>query len=182
MMLFLVDVDGVVADLHTEWLRRYNLKYDDTLKYTDVKSWGIHEYVKPECGRKIFDILNEPDLYHCTPVIDCAQWGVRSLRELGHRVVFVTAYFNTPKIEWLHNNGFLVEYPYGDGRWNTCTDAVMMNDKQLLSLCADAIIDDRSENLVGFKNPIIFDQPWNQDYKGERAYGWEGVVKWASLL
>lgn len=181
-MLVLVDVDGVCADLHTEWLRRYNRKYNDRLAYTDVKSWGIHEYVKPECGKKIFDILEEPDLYACTPIISGALEGVKALRDWGHRVVFVTAYFNTPKVEWLHNNGFLVEYPYNDGRWNTCTDVAMLNDKQLLAHCADAIIDDRPENLTGFKNPILFNQPWNQDYKGERAYGWGGVLQCLSLL
>ena len=36
-----VDVDDVVADLITEWLKRYNHDYNDTKTPADITQWAI---------------------------------------------------------------------------------------------------------------------------------------------
>src|SRR5690625_2202655 len=59
----LCDVDGVVADLLTEWVRRYNAKYDDDLSPEDITEWEMHRNVKPECGTDIHNFLRMPNLY-----------------------------------------------------------------------------------------------------------------------
>ena len=58
-LLIGVDVDEVVADLISEWLRRYNVKWNDTLKPEDIHGWAISDFVKPECGKAIYHLLSE---------------------------------------------------------------------------------------------------------------------------
>ena len=65
-----VDVDDVCADLLTEWLYRYNLEYEDNLTVADVDRWDLSEQVKPECGKKIYNYLRDPEstgYYSSTP-------------------------------------------------------------------------------------------------------------------
>lgn len=166
-----VDVDDTTLDLHGEWVtNRYNNDYNDNLTRRDVKTWELHKFVKPECGRKIYDYLNDPDLYKSVKPLPGAIEGIEKIRSLGWRVIFLTAYFNTPKIEALHNYGLLKEYPYNDGRWHTACDVVMANDKTLLK--GDMLIDDKTDNIEKFGKGLIFDQPWNQDCNFPRVYNW----------
>ena len=178
-MNLLVDVDDTTLDLHTEWIQnRYNVDYKDKLLRKDIKTWNIDKYVKPECGNKIYDYLDDKDLYKNIKPLAGAVEGIQKLRELGHRIIFVTAYFNEQKAKCLHDNGLLKEYPYNDGRWNTCTDVIMANDKSLIK--GDLLIDDRYENVKKFGSGIVFAQPWNEnlDIDGEfiRTKGWDDIV------
>ena len=178
-MLILVDVDDTTLDLHGEWItNRYNRDYNDNLIRSSVKTWNVDYYVKPECGKKIYDYLKQNNLYSNVKPIDYAVWGIQRLRDLGHRIVFVTAYFNEQKVECLHNNGLLKEYPYNDGRWNTATDVIMANDKSLIK--GDILIDDRYENVEKFGSGIIFSQPWNESCgnKFPRLGGWIDIVNY----
>ena len=63
MALIACDVDGVVANLTKPWLARYNKDWNDNLKIKDIEGWGIQDYVKPECGLKIFNYIKDPSLY-----------------------------------------------------------------------------------------------------------------------
>lgn len=182
-MIILVDVDDVTLDLNTEWLRCYNKDYDDNLTRSKIKTWALDKYVKKECGRKIYDYLKNKDLYSNIKPVAGAVEGVQKLRDLKHRVIFVTAYFNEQKVKCLHDNGLLREYPYNDGRWNTATDVIMANDKSLIK--GDYLIDDRTENLDKFGSGFVFNQPWNQTCEFPRFYNWEDIVnyfQWRSNL
>jgi hypothetical protein len=65
------------------WIWLYNYDYSDSLDYLDVDEWDVSKFVKPECGKKIFDYLLYKDLYdHVSPIPD-AVWGVNMLREFG---------------------------------------------------------------------------------------------------
>jgi 5'-nucleotidase len=184
IMIILVDVDDTVLDLNTEWIQnRYNPDYKDNLSRSQIKTWNIDEYVKPECGMKIYDYLKDKDLYsNIKPILGAVE-GVKKLRELKHRVIFVTAYFNEQKVECLHRNGLLNEYPYNDERWNTATDVIMANDKSLIK--GDYLIDDRIENLEKFGSGFVFNQPWNnQICNFPRFYNWDNIVnyfQWRSM-
>ena len=56
-MIILVDVDGVVANLADEWIKRYNADWDDNLTKEKIKTWGIVEHIKPECGNRIYEYI-----------------------------------------------------------------------------------------------------------------------------
>lgn len=172
--LILVDVDGVVADLHTEWLRRYNRDYNDTLTYEQITAWNIHQFTKPECGVRVYDYLADADLYNNVPVIKDAVWGTGALRRMGHSVVYVTAYFNVRRVRWLHKHGFLLP---NNSQWALAEDVIMANNKDYV--LGDMLIDDKPENLKNRPFGVLFEQPWNISWTGqaERVKNWEEIVQ-----
>jgi 5'(3')-deoxyribonucleotidase len=173
-MVILCDVDGVVADLHAEWLQRYNERWGDNLKTEDVKGWGFHDYVKPECGKKVYDILHEEGLYLDVPDVVGAVEGVKALRKAGHRVVFVSSCVDgsvDQKVDWLRRHGLL------DSKYVAGPDFVAANDKALLK--GDVLIDDAAHNLEGTEAyPILFDAHHNQEANGYiRVESWDEIVR-----
>lgn len=166
-MKILVDVDGVLADIHTVWLGKYNADYRDRLALRDITRWEMHELVKPECGMKIYDYLSDEDFYRRAFVIPGALAGVDALRQLGD-VLFLTAGFFMHKVKWLADNGFIC------GDWRFSKDVIICQDKS--NVRGDILIDDYPGNLQGFHG-ILFDQPWNRNAAAARAVGWADVVR-----
>jgi 5'-nucleotidase len=148
------DVDGVIADLFASWLSKYNHDYDDHLTPDKIIDWDISKFVKPECGKKIFDYLHDGDLYDEVPVIEGSRESICELLGMGHRVVYVTTCvkkMTDPKWNWLERHGFLPR-----GRHNQ-DDLVVAADKTLVD--ANLLIDDRAQTVVKWVNE-----------KGKRAF------------
>lgn len=149
-----VDVDGVVANNHIEWVRLYNRDYNDNLISSEITSWGIHAFVKPECGLKIYDYLEDPTLYDNVTPIEGALDGVNKLCQ-SYRVVYVTS--STPgasgaKYNWLKRYNFIEKID----------DYVECRDKSLI--LADYLIDDYIENVKAFHGlSYLFTQAWNKE-------------------
>ena len=182
------DVDGVLADLHIEWLRRYNADSGDDLKPEEITAWNIQHFVVPEYRTKIFDYLRADDLYDTVPTIAGSVEGVRELRGLGHRVFFATSCvmgMTDPKWRWLQRYGYFTEET---AQHRSQVDLVMVSDKTLLD--AHLLIDDRDQHVAEWverdRRAIIFDAPYNQDFEDDipanrapwykRCYGWEEIV------
>lgn len=159
--------------MHPEWVRMYNADYNDNLKSSDVVTWGTHEYVKPECGKKIYDYLWRPELYdHVEPIIG-GLGAVLWLRKHGHRCIFATSGLQPAKIKWLYNHKFLTSEI-----WQSDPDVLICNDKSILRKVGDILIDDRDKNVEEFGNAILFDQPWNHNFSWDkRACTWEEVLQ-----
>jgi len=187
-MIIACDVDGITCDLHVEWLRRYNRDYNDTLTVEGCRSWNMHDWVKPECGRKIYDYLSEPDLYEHVPPVDGSQNGVERIRSLGHQLFFVTA--NTygmtdPKARWLIQYGFCKE-----NKHHLPEEYVPLMDKNALD--ARLLIDDGAHNVLKWVNgkgrpAILLERPYNLHLQDEvhsafwarcfRAFNWDDIVR-----
>ena len=168
-MKILVDLDGVLADIHTPWIGMYNAEYHDNLRLRDITKWDMHKIVKPECGKKIYNYLDNIDLYPRTFPIPGSQNGVKKLQELG-TVIFVTSGFFVAKVKWLSDHGYLL-----DENWKFSKEVVVCSRKDLIK--GDIIIDDCQDNLARFSNRILFDQPWNRMSKYPRAHNWEEVIE-----
>jgi len=102
----LYDMDAVTANLHDEWLRRYNNDYNDNLEYSDMVTWGMHEYVKPECGKRIYHYLGEPGLFRNLAPMPHAIEVIRKIHDDGHTGTFVTSspvnkHAFVDKFDWL---------------------------------------------------------------------------------
>jgi 5'(3')-deoxyribonucleotidase len=174
------DVDGVIADLHTEWLHRYNAEYGDAMRVTDIICWDIHKLVRPECGTHIYAYLSDPDLYANVPLVEGARFGVGYLRAMGHRVVFITSNakgMTDQKWRWLERWGFL---PAGD----TAIDLVCATDKSFFAV--DAMIEDYAENLRESRASLrlLLSRPWNVAADGPwcRVPSWVGICEYFSTL
>lgn len=177
-----VDCDDVVINLVPNWIRLYNDDYDDQLDIRTVTEWKIDKFVK--CGTDIYDYIHPTidlpfNIYdHCEPV-EGALEGVLELRNMGFRVVYVSASNKMDyKYKWLEDNGFL------DKRENF----VQAFDKTLINF--DYLIDDSWENVQSvIKNPnkraILFNKPWNtskQDNYREMGFRYNRLDNWEDII
>jgi 5'(3')-deoxyribonucleotidase len=170
--IILVDVDSVVADLVPAWLDIYNNQYSDSLTKNDILEWDIHKFTKPECGKKIYNILKNPGLYKNVKPIDGALSAIKILKKSGHRIIYASSGIFEQKAEWLKDNGFLSSK---NSDWHFADDLIFCGDKTLIY--GDWIIDDKYENCHG-RQSILFDQPWNREYGSNfiRATDWIHVL------
>src|SRR6266436_5740874 len=161
-----IDVDSVIADLHKEWLRRYNRDFNDSLVSEDITKWAIDEFVKPEALIKnangiapLFQYLQDPDLYEHVPEIPNAREGLEYIRRRDHDVVLVSSCVMNQadqKMRWV-----VAHKMVKPARGDTLLDFVASSNKSLVR--TDALIDDRDKNVrdsIGYR--ILFDSPWNQ--------------------
>lgn len=176
-MIIFVDVDGVCADLGSEWIRRYNRDSGDNLTLEKITDWGIHKFVKPEYKLKIFDYLRDEDIYDYVEQIPGSLDGIRELRNAGHRVVFATTVARgarSSKFEWLIQNGYLSNsvdiIPPAD-------NYIEVKDKSLLR--GDLLIDDGYHNVSAFcGKSILYRTHHNKQYEWDlSAYNWNRVLE-----
>jgi len=169
-----IDIDGVVGDVLTPWLNRYNHHYHDNITPKDISEWDIHKFLKPECGLKIYDYLNDPHLYDdVIPYPDTIQY-IEKIKELKYRVVWVTsspAESSGRKFFWLKEYGFITNRK----------DYVEMTDKSLIR--ADVLIDDYFVNIDSFVGKgILFSRYWNLSLKNDPRYlyakDWNDVLEY----
>lgn len=181
-MLIKMDVDGVLADMIPALLTLYNADWDDNLHYEDITDWDISKFVRPECGKKVFEYFGHPDLYTLTAPFFGARTAVAILRAQGHRVLFVTSGVYPEKIKWLDLHGFLNNPKYdNDPRPDHDMDICVLNDKSLIK--ADLLIDDYWKNQTDGESFILIDQPWNRHIEGlYRAKSWNDVFAWIEGL
>lgn len=156
-----LDVDDVCADLLSEWLRLYNLDYNDNLLPENIWDWDLSKCVKPVCGRSIYKYLHKANLYDGVKPFEGAREAVYTLLSKGHRVVYVTACVQDTmdqKLEWLLHHCFLTKKNYR-------RDFIAAGDKSLIM--ADYLFDDRPLNVETFKwgTGVLVERPHNRDCK-----------------
>lgn len=164
-----IDIDGVCADLCSEWLKRYRRKYKHKLFPKDITDWNTHQFVVPECGTKIYDFVKTPKIYDKVKPIPYALEGVQSLRDLGFTIIYTTACFEGQagrKYSWLKEHGF----------WNEKDHYVETNSKHLIK--GDLLIDDRYENVINSNcYSILLSQYWNLKYHfANRMNDWREII------
>jgi 5'(3')-deoxyribonucleotidase len=165
-----IDLDSTLNTLDTEWIQFYNKDFNDNLTREDMIRWEVYTYVKPECGKKIYDYLLYSNFFKNLGMQLNADNVTKWLQQF-YDIYIVTAY--TPstcadKCEWVKQH--LPHIPV--------ENIIFCNNKGLIK--ADILIDDGGHNLVAFKEtnphgiPIVFDAPWNRDLqcKAIRVYDW----------
>lgn len=161
-----VDMDGVIADLNSEWIRRYNYKYKCNETVELFSCWDVHTLVP--CGVDIYNFLDEEDFFSSLPVIEKSQEILQKLNEY-YDIYIATAAYNPmniiPKFHWLQKH-----FPFIDRK-----KYVFAVDKSVLH--GDCLIDDKPENLEGFTGrKILFSAPHNKTEKRFiRADNWDEV-------
>ena len=157
-----VDMDGVLVDLDSVWYTRYNEDYNDNLTPDKVIKWDIQKFVKPECGKKIFDYLKEPNFFNNLPPYPGAVEGIIRLHNMGHIITIASA--------------SILESYEGKGKWLaayipflTKQDVVFLHSKGKLQ--GDILADDGPHNIIDFiaktrpgdlRVPVVIDKTYNR--------------------
>lgn len=166
-MIVGVDLDGVVADIHSVALRLFNEKYNDTAVYEDINTWGAVIHGK-DFVPFIFKSIENEELHKTLSVVAGAK---EALDQIGrrHKIVIATSRPKTPDqwiLDWLKNNEIKFDYMLNFGH----------AEKNLLR--AYMLIDDYPVNFEGFQGiKLLFDRPWNRDNTQlHRVMGWEEII------
>lgn len=169
MLRIAIDQDQVLADLNSKWLRVYNEEWNDNLCHHDITDWNISAFTKPQCGVKMYEIIERPGFYSDLDIIAGAGRGVRELKAMGCDITVVsaspmTAY--TDKHIWLNKH-----FPEID-------NIIFAQDKSWIS--ADVMIDDGTHNLETFNGyKLLYDMPYNKsEHRFARMKDWEEIVEW----
>src|SRR5690606_17027003 len=148
-----IDVEDVTASLLQECLYRYNCDYSDNLKADSIKEWDLVPYVKKECGKKIYEYIEDPSIYDFVEPVEDSWWGVNCLRQFGHRIVFITSSTQGHagrKYQWLQDHNFLPNRK----------DYIEAGDKSLV--CVDYLVDDRPYNVESTRGiGVLLSRPHN---------------------
>jgi 5'(3')-deoxyribonucleotidase len=166
-MIILVDVDGVIAPIHIKWIELINKTFGDKLTEDDIDCWDAI-MTKSKGGVRVFDLL--PYVYENTKPTKGALDGIKALRDMKHKVVFVTNGIFLQKIEWIFDNGFSVAKSR-----TSPSDIIIASDKSLI--IGDVLIDDYYMNFGNRNYPILFNARWNEHINGyPRAFTLEDAV------
>ena len=170
MKQFVCDIDDVLLDLVSEWIRRYNFDFQENIKKSDINDWDLSQFIKNKNNKKyLYQYIEDPSIYDNIKPIKNSLWGIKQLRNLGYRIIFVTSStmgHTNRKMKWLQDHKFL------DDRRNYY-EAI---DKSVF--IGEYIIDDKFDNVVNFKGKgILYTQPWNLKENWNRKCGsWKEVV------
>ncbi len=153
-------MDGILVNLSDEWFHQYNIAWNDDLTMERVTEWDTHKFVKPECGLKVYDILERPGFFRSLPPLDGALDGIRALEAHGHSVTICTAPSGpqsaAEKIQWVQ------EHLGWDHR-----RMILTHNKSWIE--ADILIDDGPSNLrkwVPRRPALAIGYPYNHGIEG----------------
>ncbi|AAK79190.1 5'(3')-deoxyribonucleotidase [Clostridium acetobutylicum] len=159
-----IDLDTTLNTLDREWVKRYNEIYKDKLLPSDIKGWDIENYVKPECGKKIYDILKEPHFFRNLGVQPFAETALEELTSIFNIYIVSATHYKVceDKGNWIKEKFPFISYQ----------NIIFCHNKGLVHL--DILIDDNPLNLENFKgNKILFDAHHNKsENRFVRARDW----------
>lgn len=165
-----IDLDMVLNNLNRKWVDFYNKEYNDNLTLEDIKTWGIDEYTKPECGKNIFKFLAIPGFFRDLDIQPNAQEVVKWLQEHYEVYILSASHYAVTgdKGAWLTEHFPFINYQ----------NIIFCHNKSLVKL--DYLIDDYGKNLDTFTGQgLLFDTHHNQsDYRFLRMKGWLEVKEY----
>lgn len=144
-----IDVDDVVADLHTPWLARYSHATGTQWTPEDMTQWDFENDLG--CSPEVLRSFLTPDIYDHVKPVPGALEAIAALGDQGHFIIYVTscgdeAMFDA-KYQWLERHGFLPDskpwFAVGVGPWSqykTKAEAIEYFDIGLL-------VDDSVDNV-----------------------------------
>ncbi|MDQ0482034.1 5' nucleotidase, NT5C type [Guptibacillus hwajinpoensis] len=174
MKTLLIDMDSVICNLMSEWHKRYNEDYNDNLSVDKLLCWRSEDYVKAECGEKIYDYLDEPGLFlHLEPL----PYAIDVLKRLSNQydLLIVTSsrtYAYTEKELWVEKH-----LPFIGKR-----NLIFSHRKEMIR--GDLLFDDAPHNLVAFsktgRTAVAMSYEYNQQVDVPRVNNWLEFEKWLS--
>lgn len=174
----LCDIDEVINNLIERLLIEYNQKYNDNLKFEDIKEWDIEKSLKPEC-KDFFKEFGTDEILSSLELQPKAKETIEYLMEKYNFYFVTSTHPNHIKVrdEWLKKK--IPQY--------NSNQLIVCSNKKLIH--GDYIIDDYLNNFViehsedsPVKYNIVFDKPWNRELQEDnvktfRVQNWEEIKK-----
>ncbi|MFS0781961.1 5' nucleotidase, NT5C type [Bacillus sp. 1P06AnD] len=168
----MLDMDDVLAELGTAWIKKYNERYEDTLTTQHMTEWDTSQIVKPECGPKVYDLLKEPGMFRYLQPTPHSQEVVQRLVEERYNILIVS---DSPRghahSDYKQNPSFFAN-PADDKRAWLAEYFPMIPQENIFFgsqkyyVRGDVLVDDKPETHERFTslglNVILLDQPYNQ--------------------
>ena len=174
-MIIMCDIDSILNDLTTKVIDVYNSRTDKNIQLSDITTYNFYECLSKEDADGIVALFKEKELWDSLSPIKDSKWGVETLINLGHKVVFATATHECNfewKCQWMKENFPMI----------STDDIIRISDKSLLRV--DIMIDDCLEQLTrSYCERICLDYPYNRNddedfvYDIKRAYNWTDIIK-----
>lgn len=164
-----LDVDDVLLNLTDRWLFEYNEKWDDNLERQDLTEWDFTKFVRPECGKRIYNLLS-PEMYQHIDALEGAVEFVQDIRDRGHTPRYITACGDEKRVT-RHKE-------FAEAKMRRLIELGIRKSPEILipkrdksRAPVDILLDDRINNVESFRNGlgILFTQPWNRSSVCTRA-------------
>lgn len=168
-----IDLDGVIWDLVTPWIAKYNSITNEDIKVEDIKTYNIAEYIEHE--GILHYILETESFWDKVDLYPGVEEAIRLLKECPE-IDFVISSATCYKIA-SHKIRCLMQLLPDIG----ANDLVLTSRKDLLDV--HFMIDDYEDNLkhmaaTGKGVPILIDQPYNRSFPNSTY----GILRKGSLL
>lgn len=187
----LCDMDDIIVDLLSNWLKQYNKDFRDNISVEEIWDFDLWKCVKPSCGKKIYDYIQKRRFFFDLPAHKGAIETVKKLHDDGHDITIVSspaeaAVSYQDKVAWLK-----LRMPF------LKVDDIILGRKKYL-IKGDILIDDSPKNITAYRKHwpkahiLTVAYPYNQDceplvnlyardYKRmEKA--WRDIYKYISFL
>jgi 5'-nucleotidase len=178
--IFLVDLDGPLADLEGEFLRRWQQEFPEEffVPIEKRRSFFVYEEYPSHLKEKTADILKRDGFFRHLPVNQAGVQALQEIAALGHKIIICTSdiFANqtalTDKRAWVHKHLGL----------DLAKTMIFTRDKTLVR--GNYLIDDKPI-ITGAMTPewehIIFDQPFNREINDKKriAMDW---ANWKDIL
>ncbi len=173
-MVVIVDIDSTLNDLVQKTILLYNSRNGKNIQMSDIIAYDFYDCLSYEDATAMEELFKDKELWDSLEPLPDSQWGIETIRSLGHKVVFATC---THECNFGWKCSWMIE------RFNLVNsdDIIRIMDKSLLR--GDVIIDDCLDNLI--RSPcerICLDYPYNRDerldyiYDIKRAYNWKDII------
>lgn len=160
--IILVDLDGPLADLEGEFLRRWKQKFPGEffVPFEQRKNFFLREDYPEELREKTNEILREDGFFANLPIVPGAREAILTLRATRYTIFLCTSDIFANKTGLRDKRTWVQKYLGED----FAKAMIFTRDKTLIR--GDYLIDDRPA-VQGALEPawehVIFDQPFNRD-------------------
>lgn len=163
-MKIYIDMDGVLVDMVSYWLKRYNEDCNQNIAVSDVQDFDITKVIPLEHHQWILYYLREPGFFgpSLQPHVDAIEVFQKICEENEQVFVATTPHTKSETCErdkrkWLEHHA-----PFFHIK-----DAIFTHHKHLMAKNGDVLLDDRPETLKKWKDSggiaVCFERPWNKN-------------------
>lgn len=169
-----IDLDSVLADVMIIWIDEYNNINKTNIKKSDIIKWDIHKILpisKEKCTNLFTNVWARrweeiPLTKKNNPKV------IEDIKRKGYRISIITkrARSTVPFVSfWLDLNKIIYD-----------EIIFIFDDQPKMKYPFDILVDDSPDNLKNIHHPkkgIIYDQPWNRNFCGNRINSLHEIIK-----